>query len=287
MVFSADILAVLSGLASAASWGTGDFSGGMATRRGNAYSVVIISEVIGTLFLIVIALATRESMPPAPDLLLAAVAGVAGALGLLSLYQAMANGQMGVAAPVAAVLAAGIPVAFGIAEKGLPGQLKLVGFGLGLVGLWLVSRSGTTGATRSGLRLAIFAGVGFAAYYIMIEQATHHALFWPLIADRFLSIAALFAIARATRQPWQIDQGSMPWIAVVGLCNIGGNFFFALATQLGRLDISAVLASAAPVFTVVPALLVAKEKLNRRQLAGITLMMTAIILFAVKETPLT
>jgi drug/metabolite transporter (DMT)-like permease len=286
MFLPQEVLAVLSGLASAASWGAGDFSGGMATRKGNVYSVVILSEIVGLFFLLLVALLSGETLPPSAYLLWAAVAGVSGTLGLTGLYQAMAIGQMGVAAPVSAVLAASIPVVAGSILEGLPGRLKIVGFGLGLVGLWLISRAEAAHGTRTGFRLALLAGFGFAGYYIMIDQATRTSLFWPLVFARFLSTLVIFLIARAMRQPWQSTRPAAPWIIAAGICDVGGNVFFALGTQLGRLDISAVMVSAAPMFTILLALLVVKERLTRWQIAGIALMLVAIVLFAIKEAPL-
>ena len=44
---NASTLAILLGLASAFVLGAGDFSGGLATKRGNVYSVVLISQIAG------------------------------------------------------------------------------------------------------------------------------------------------------------------------------------------------------------------------------------------------
>jgi drug/metabolite transporter (DMT)-like permease len=195
----------------------------------------------------------------------------------------MAIGQMGVAAPVSAVLAAGIPVIVGSILEGLPGNLKIVGLALGMVGLWLISRSETMSGTSMGFRLAILAGLGFAGYFIMIDRATQVGLFWPLVFARFLSTVVIFIIARALKQPWEVSRESLPYTVGAGICDVGGNIFFAIGAQLGELAISAVIVSAAPMFTIFLALLVARERLTRWQVAGITLMIAAIVLFALKD----
>jgi uncharacterized membrane protein len=279
-------MAVASGLGSAVSWGAGDFSGGLATRKGSVYSVVILSEVVGLVFLIALALAFHETPPPLPYLLWAALAGICGTLGLTGLYQAMAIGQMGVAAPVSAVLAAALPALVGSILEGLPGPLKLVGFALGLAGLWLSARSGGADRTPAGFRLAIMAGLGFAGFFIFIDQASKVALFWPLVCSRTLSMIVITAIAKSLKRPIMTTRTVLPWIIAAGLCDVGGNVFFSLASQIGRLDISAVLSSAAPMFTIILALLVVKERLNRWQVAGIGCMLAAVALFAVREAPL-
>ncbi|HEX4867046.1 MAG TPA: EamA family transporter, partial [Acidimicrobiales bacterium] len=93
---------VLLALASALSFGSGDFLGGMATRRGSATAVVTWSYVLSGLLLLVASLATGGSVT-ARDLLLGAGAGVLGAGGIALLYRALAIGQMSAIAPVTAL----------------------------------------------------------------------------------------------------------------------------------------------------------------------------------------
>ncbi len=72
--------AIAFGLASAASWGTGDFSGGMATKRSGVYSVIILSQLIGGIFLAIAGLVIGEKIPSAYDLRMGAIAGMGGHL---------------------------------------------------------------------------------------------------------------------------------------------------------------------------------------------------------------
>src|SRR5260370_24826089 len=75
---------VIFGLAASLCWGSGDFSGGLASRRANVGSVVLTDYVVGFVLLVMLALLWKEPFPEPLDLLWGGLAGVAGVLGLLA-----------------------------------------------------------------------------------------------------------------------------------------------------------------------------------------------------------
>src|SRR5262245_24572191 len=120
MTTGSEFAAVIFGLASAATWGVGDFSGGLATRRVSVLTVTLLSQVAGLILCILLALAWSEKLPSVGDIAWGALAGILGLAGLVALYRAMAIGQMGIAAPITAVIAATLPVTVGVITQGLP-----------------------------------------------------------------------------------------------------------------------------------------------------------------------
>jgi hypothetical protein len=78
------IAPLIFGLSASLCWGSGDFSGGMASRRANVLSVVIGDYIVGLVLLVLLALVWREPFPSAVDLLWGGLAGLAGVLGLIS-----------------------------------------------------------------------------------------------------------------------------------------------------------------------------------------------------------
>ena len=137
---SRDLATVIFGLAASLCWGSGDFNGGLASRRANATSVVTAAYAIGFVLLVALALLWKEPFPSPLDMVWGGLAGLAGAIGLISFYSALSIGRMGIAAPVSAVLTASLPVLFSAFTQGLPNLLQLAGFVMALLAIGLISR---------------------------------------------------------------------------------------------------------------------------------------------------
>jgi drug/metabolite transporter (DMT)-like permease len=241
----------------------------------------------------------RAEHVPGPDALAwAGAAGVAGAVGLVSLYQALAVGIMGIAAPVSAVIAAAMPVAFAAISQGLPTGWQFIGFGLAMLAVWLISRSPASSSPRGrhspsgedgrprGLGLAALAGIGFGGFYIFISRARTDVVFWPLAASQFITLLTVLAFAGAAllgrrENRLQTWIQAVPLMLLAGLLDAGGNAFFLLAEHAGRLDVAAVLASLYPASTVVLARMMLNEQVSRAQALGIIAALLSIPLIAV------
>ena len=278
---SSESLAVIFGLASAASWGAGDFSGGVATKRTPVYGVVIVSQLVGGILLLPVALIFAEAIPSPGSLLLGGIAGVSGALGLIALYTGLAGGRMGVVAPVTGMVTAVLPVAVGILNEGLPSIYHLLGFGVAFLAVWFLSRGNneaTIGVPELGLSIA--AGAGFGLFFVLIDRVSSDAILWPLVSARVASTSLLSLFYALRRQRVGAVRNQLLIIALAGILDTGGNAFFALATRAGRLDISSVLSSLYPAGTVLLAQLFLKERLNQRQWVGVIAAVVALALIA-------
>lgn len=268
-----------SGLASAASWGAGDFTGGLASRRSSALRVTFAVQVVGLTILLALALLLGEPIPALARLVWALAAGMSGAVGLLSLYAALASGRMGIAAPITAVVGLIIPIVFSSIVEGTPGPLKFSGFAIALGGIALVS--GEKGsASRRTLWLALLSGVGFGGFYVLLAQVGGDAFAWPLVVSRVGSMLLIGALLLAGR-----EQGTRAWapawmLLLAGVLDTGGNAFFLLARNMGRLDVAAVLSSLYPAMTALLARIVLKEMMTRHQIVGVALMLVAIVMVA-------
>jgi len=276
-----ELLALLFGLGSAAAWGAGDFSGGLATKRNDVFMVVMVSQVAGTIPLVGFALLWGGVLPPVKHLLLGAIGGLFGMAGLLALYRGLSEGRMGVVAPVTSVAAAVLPMLLGSFWDGLPTFLEMAGILVALVAVWLLSRTEPDQPfSFDGLGLPILAGSAFGLYFVFIDLAAIEMVLWPLVAARLSSMGILLAfLATGPKRPMP-SRNQFSLLVMAGLLDTAGNVFFALATQIGRLDIAAVLASFYPGTTAFLAWIVLKERLNRTQWVGVSAALTALVLIA-------
>jgi drug/metabolite transporter (DMT)-like permease len=263
---------------SAACWGAGDFCGGFASKRWPVYSVIISSQLVGVGLLIGLAVIFKEVLPPLEQLLLGGVGGLAGALGLVALYRALATGRMGVAAPIAGVVGVALPVLIGAMLDGLPGTIQTVGFGLAAFAVWIISRTDDARLRLYDLGLPLLAGLSFGVFFVIIGKVSDTAVMWPLVAARCASLGALTIVAMGTHQPRLVPLNHWRLIALIGVLEVGGNAFFALAGQSGRLDVAAVISSLYPAATVLLARLILKEHLGQKQSIGVLAALVAIVL---------
>ncbi len=277
---------IIFGLAASLCWGSGDFGGGLASRRAHVTSVVIAAYAVGFVLLITLALIWREPFPSPVDLIWGGLAGLAGVLGLLAFYSALASGKMGIAAPVSAVLTATLPVLFSALTAGLPTLLQVGGFLLALLAIALISRPERTAehanssASAQAIRLAVLAGCGFGCFFILISRVTPGATFWSLAVARFTAVVPLLVMVRVRRQPILPGIAVAPLVLMTGILDATGNAFFVLAAHSGRLDVAAIVSSLYPAATVLLAALVLRERVTRIQSVGILLALLAIPLIS-------
>jgi drug/metabolite transporter (DMT)-like permease len=280
-MISPELAAVFFGLAASASWGAGDFSGGLATKRASVISVIAVGHAVGFVVLLLLALMSREMFPPIGDLVWGCAAGLSGAIGLTAFYRALAGGQMGITAPITAVVAAVLPILVGVFSEGLPDTPHLAGFALAVVSVFLLSYATGTAWNSSGIGLAIFGGIGFGMFLVLINLVESEAVFWPLVAARVASTIVMTGLVFKRQLPLPTERRLWLPMLVTGALDALGNAFFVLAAQAGRLDVAAVLSSLYPAMTILLARLILKEQLGRFQIVGIALALVAISLIVI------
>jgi drug/metabolite transporter (DMT)-like permease len=286
-------------------WGASDFSGGLGSRRANAFTLTAFSHICAFALMIGIALALPGQFPSRTSILWALAAGAVGGFSLAIFYRALAAGQMGITAPIAALLGAAIPTLVDIAVEGAPSRWSIAGFVLAIFAIWLITRpeptqevsnqsnpsnrsaaldqdqvAEPTAASRPpGIGMAALAGVGFAGFYLCIHQASGSPA-WVATVSRVGSFTATAIAVVATRAPLAMDRSSAALGALAGSLDITASALFIYASQHGRLDQAVVITSLYPAVTVLLARLVLKEHFSRSRFLGLLAALAAVPLIA-------
>ena len=245
--------------------------------------VVASGHIFSLLVLIAICKGMSLALPGSHYLVYAALGGFEGSLALAVFYRALAMGAMGLTAALTGVLTALVPVLFSMVHDGLPTPLAAVGLALGLVAIWLITHThadSNSASPTKALLLGALAGIGFGTQLILFKFASGGGILWTMTSARAAGALAmiLFLLAMPPKAPWR---GFWLTGILAGSLDTIGNLFYLSATRLGRLDVAAVVCSLYPAGTILLAAFVLRERPTRRQLAGMVLALSAVMLLSI------
>jgi drug/metabolite transporter (DMT)-like permease len=273
---------VVYGLLAALLIGSSDFLGARSAGRTTALQTTTAAFLGGAVA--VAAFSPALGTPVARDLGLGAISGIATAVALTALWQGYARSSIGVAAPVAAVFSTGLPVIYEALRGDASGGLGWSGLVVGIVALVLTSwnpRGSDTGDdVRSGVVLGTVAGVAFAAMYVIAISTSEASGTWPVAAQRLTAFALAVAFGLSTgRRPFA-DIASVRWSLLAGVFGACGVASTVYGGQRGPVAPVIVAGSMYPAVAVGLAWLFMRQRLTRRQVAGLVAALIGVALIA-------
>jgi drug/metabolite transporter (DMT)-like permease len=198
---------------------------------------------------------------------------------------------MGASAALSGLLAAGIPAGVSAGVEGSPGVLRLVGFLVAGLAIWLIAAGPNPEAKtadRGTVWLAVAGGVGFGFYFVALKFAGSAGVIWPLATGRMgsltvcsLLVGGMALRAKADGEKIRLTRAVMGWAMGAVLLDTTGNLLFIAATRAGRLDVAAVLASLYPASTILLAAWTLHERPTRRQGLGMAVAAAAVVMITV------
>lgn len=277
-------MAIALALFSALVYGTSDYLGGRATRAAPVFAVTLLTQSTTAALAVVLVLAERAPFPGGADVGWSLGAGLMSLVGILALYEALANGAMVVVAPITAVVSAVVPVAVGVATGERPSPVAVAGIVLAVVAVALVSGVGGRAERPTPLpiaALAIVAGIGFGLLFVFLDRASDDSGFWPLCIGQLASFPVIVGLVASRRIPVAGIGRSGALAVTAGGLAIAANVSYLLATREGLLSLVAVITSMYPATTVGLATALDGERMTRSQVVGLVLAVVAVAMVAV------
>jgi drug/metabolite transporter (DMT)-like permease len=300
------MLAIALALGASVCWGSGDFLGGLTTRRASLWAVIVGSQAVGLAAAAVVTLGTGHAWPGFAAVWPVLLGGVASVVAISSFYKALAIGSMSIVAPISATSAL-VPFLVGLVSGERPGALQLAGVALAAVGVVLAAiepeRPGETIGVaalpnepavepsvvrarparrdqRLSVALALLAALCIGLVLLGYNATAEHDPLWAMLGGR-LSSATLFAVLLVILRPHvTMTRAALLPLVAVGLLDTGANGLFSLATTQGYLSIVAVIGSVYPVVTVLLAYGFLGERIAGHQRAGVAAALVGISLIA-------
>lgn len=274
-------LGVILGLGSAVAWGAGDFAAGIAARRTTALAVTAGAQAAGLVLLLLLAGMLHAAPPHPVTLLLAAIAGVFGGIGLAALYAGLAIGNMGLVSAISGVGAVVIPLSVGTLLQGVViAPIQLAGVACAVAAAVAGSAAVGRGVNARSLKLALVAAVGFGGWFVFIDLAARDDRLWALIASRAAALALIGGMALIRGEGAGLRHNGR-LIVAAGAADVTANGLVVLAFASIPTGVAAALSGMYPLVTMVLAGTMLGERLPRVALAAVALAMAGIALISI------
>jgi len=282
--------AVLLGILIAASFGSGDYAGGRASSASSTVAVIFVSQAFSVVGAGILALVVSAQFT-IHDLAYGGLAGAVTVIGLGLLYFGLAHYSAAVVAPVAAVMGALVPTAWGLAHGERPSGVALAGVALAVGAVSLVA-SEPGASIRQGIAAgaapAAAAGVALGSSLVLYSETSTHSGQYPLLAARCAAVV-LAAIAIWWMRSYgperdgtvRFPRGSAGALALgAGAFDFAATALLVVAVRRDLLSVVAPVVSLAPGFTVVLAWRLAGQHLSRPQRIGLVAALAGLVLIA-------
>jgi uncharacterized membrane protein len=305
------MLAIALALGASICWGSGDFLGGLTTRRASLWAVIVGSQAVGLVGATLVVVLAGHGWPGMHAVWPVLLGGLASVVAISCFYKALAIGSMSIVAPISATNAL-IPFLVGLAAGERPSAVQLAGVALAAAGVLLVAservRAGDTiGAAalpnepavepaavmaagtaahvprrnqRRAIVLALIAAVAMGLVLVGYDATARHDALWAMLGGRISSVVVFAMVFVVARPRLEMRRSALPFIVAVGLLDTGANGLFALATTQGYLSLVSVLGAVYPVVTVLLAYGLLRERIAPHQMVGAVGTLAGIALIA-------
>lgn len=278
-------MASLLALLSSAMWGTSDYFAGRLSKKHHPFAVLGFTQVIGlAVGLLIVAISgdwQGKVFGFDGFLIMGALAGLCGYIGLACLYEGLSTGRMGVVSPVSSMSAV-VPLAYALIVNGDSlSTITSVGVVIALVGVFCASGPELSqGLPLKPLLLALGAAAGFGFALTFIAMGSQSSALLTMVSMRGATFFVTLAIALKFKTTGGFSKKEMPALIFIGAADFIANLLLGIACTKGLVSIAMVFGSLYPIATAVLAFKFLHERLHKVQYIGIALAVTGVSLIS-------
>lgn len=267
-------MASLLALLSSGLWGSADYHAGKLSKRFPAIAVLAVTQAIGFVTGVVLVLITgawrADAFGSGGYLLAGALAGLAGYIGLISLYGGLSTGRMGVVSPISS-LGALIPLSYAVVIKGDHLSLILsIGVASAIVGGFLASGPEVSqGLPLKPVLLALSAAIFFGLALVCMAIGSQSSALMTMTTMRATTLIIGIGIFARYRHIGGLGKPEIPILFFIGVADFAANLLLGVATTKGLVSLAMVLGSLYPIATALLAYKFLHERLHKVQYVGI------------------
>src|SRR5215472_11004398 len=299
---------VVYGLIAALGWGVSAVAATNAARRAGTYLAVLCGQLLGVLVLLLLAALFQPSFAAAGGAvaLSLAGAGLLGLVGYLTFYRALEyGGAVGLVSAISATYG-GVTTVLAVILLGEHlGAYGTVGVALAVAGVAMASAHSPATAeaspvavgepivgvapapsrirnlSRACIPLAFASALTYGVGGFLLGDYSARAgwLTSALLAHGSSVTALLIALPfLARRKPSRPAASAIGWAAAAGLTDVVGLLAFSRGGSAGQVAVTAAVSSVYPAIPLVAGLVIFGERLSRRQIAGVGLIVGGLVL---------
>ena len=278
------MISVLAGLGTAFAFATSVLVSARASRLIGSPSTLAGAMVVGLAITLPIALLAS----PRPDLggdalVWLALAGFGNVIGLLLTYAAYRIGAVGIISTIDSTEGA-IAATFAVlaGEAVVPGVgpiLVLIAVGVVLAASAGGEEEGVPISRDRAIRAAILATVSALCFGLSLFSSGRAAdllpTAWAILPPRLVGVLFV-AVPLLVFGRFRMTRAALPFVAATGIAEVVGFWLFATGAR-EAIAITSVLSSMFAPIAAVAAFVVFRERLARRQIAGIVLIVAGVV----------
>jgi drug/metabolite transporter (DMT)-like permease len=264
---------VLLGLASALCWGAPDLWLAQASRRLGPFRVVFGSILVGIVAAAPIALFVDWPEWTTRGLVLGLALGPFSVVAYMAGFSAFRTGAVSVVAPIVAC-EGGLAALFAIAGGERPSGLLAVFLPIAMLGVVLAAM-GRGGGKAAVIPASVCAVMWGAILALSVPVADDIGAFWAFYITRLSALVSIlpFALRGDASRAWLADR----WRVVAwGLGDTFAYLLFVVAADRGPASVASVLVAQFATVAVLVGMVFGGERLLRRQLVGVALVIAAV-----------